>query len=143
MYESAEWHVVDEKMAQPLADAVIMAALPALRAWLGNSGQPLDRPSSAGQSDVFLLWHVRHAGYLDGSPTAHRDDDGVLAWDEEDGDDVKLLGAYSTEALAADRIERARQLPGFRDEPGCFQVGRYTVDQDEWTEGFVSIPRVD
>lgn len=49
---------------------------------------------------VFLLWHVRHARDLDGSPAVHRDDSGELVWDEEDGDDLKLLGVYSTEQRA-------------------------------------------
>jgi hypothetical protein len=30
----------------------------------------------------------------------------------------------------------ARTLPGFSDEPDCFQITLYTLDKDEWTEGF-------
>jgi hypothetical protein len=90
--------------------------------------------------DVFLLRHVRHARWLDGRPTTHRDESGELVWDEEDGDDLKILGVYSSEARAEDRIRRARELPGFRDEPDCFYVNRYTLDRDEWDEGFVSVP---
>ncbi|PWU46257.1 hypothetical protein DLE60_16595 [Micromonospora globispora] len=93
--------------------------------------------------EVFLLWHVRHARWLDGRPTTHRDEAGELVWDEEDGDDLKILGAYSSEARAEDRIQRARKLPGFRDEPDCFYIDGYTVDQDQWNDGFVSIPRDD
>ncbi|GAA4572121.1 hypothetical protein GCM10023176_34360 [Micromonospora coerulea] len=93
--------------------------------------------------EVFLLWHVRHARWLDGRPTTHRDDAGELVWDEEDGDDLKILGLYSSEARAEDRIERARKLPGFRAEPDCFYISHYTVDQDEWNDGFVSIRRDD
>jgi hypothetical protein len=59
---------------------------------------------------VILLWHVRHARNLDGSPTVHRDESGELTWDEWDGDDLKLLGVYSTEQRVKDRIERARLL---------------------------------
>jgi hypothetical protein len=91
--------------------------------------------------EVFLLWHVRHARNLDGSPTAHRGEDGELIWDEEDGDDLKILGAYSTEQRAEERIERARWLPGFRDEPDCFHLDRYVLDEDRWTDGFVTIAR--
>jgi hypothetical protein len=89
--------------------------------------------------EIFLLWHVHHAQWPDGRPTIHRDDAGELVWDEESGDDLKILGAYSSEARAAARIQRARMLPGFRDEPDCFYVSRYTVDQDEWGDGFVTI----
>ena len=91
--------------------------------------------------DVFLLWHVRHARFLDGAPTQHRDQDGELTWDEEAGDDLKILGVYSTEQRAQDRIARARTLPGFRDEPDCFWVDRYTLDEDMWDEGFSTARR--
>ena len=91
--------------------------------------------------DVYLLWHVRHARFLDASPTEHRGADGELVWDEEDGDDLKILGAYSTEQKAQERLVRARALPGFRDEPDCFLIDQYTLDEDKWTEGFVTVPR--
>jgi hypothetical protein len=93
--------------------------------------------------EVFLLWHVRHAQWRDGRPTTHRDESGELVWDEEDGDDLKLLGVYSSKTQAEDRIQQARMLPGFRDEPDCFYINCHTVDQDEWNEGFVSIPHRD
>lgn len=91
--------------------------------------------------NVFLLWHVRHAAFRDGRPTRHRGEDGELGWDEEGGDDVKILGVYSTEMKAQDRIIRARTLPGFRAEPDCFLIDQYTTDEDRWTEGFAVYPR--
>ena len=91
---------------------------------------------------VFLLWHVRHARSLDGSPTVHRQD-GELVWDEQDGDDVKILGVYSSERRADERIAQARGLPGFADEPDCFMVAEYALDEDLWTDGFVVIPHED
>ncbi|MET7673081.1 hypothetical protein [Micromonospora luteifusca] len=39
-----------------------------------------------------------------------------------------------------ERIQRARLLPGFREEPDCFMVNHYQLDKDYWTDGFVSIP---
>ncbi|MBF9131411.1 hypothetical protein I0C86_20950 [Plantactinospora sp. S1510] len=87
--------------------------------------------------DVFMLWHIRHARSLDGSPTLHRQD-GELIWDEEDGDDLKILGVYSSEQRAEERIQGARLLPGFRDEPDCFMVNRHRLDEDQWADGFVS-----
>jgi hypothetical protein len=53
--------------------------------------------------------------------------------------DVYFLGVYSTEARAQDRMRRARTLPGFAAEPGCFIVAEYTLDEDHWTEGFVAL----
>ncbi|TQM83826.1 hypothetical protein FHX81_6254 [Saccharothrix saharensis] len=88
--------------------------------------------------EVYILWHVRHARNLDGS-VEHVDGTGELRWDEEDGDDLKIPGVYSTGARARERIERARTTPGFADEPDCFTVVRHVVDEDAWTEGFVTV----
>ncbi|MFF8381534.1 hypothetical protein ACF07V_36095 [Streptomyces sp. NPDC015661] len=71
--------------------------------------------------------------------TIHLDDGGVFI-DEQDGDDVKLLGIHSSEGAAEERMRRARLLPGFADEPDCFQIGEYDLDDDQWTEGFVRLP---
>ena len=68
------------------------------------------------ERSVFLLWHGD---------------------DLDDGPDAKLLGVYSTELAAEDRIERARSLPGFRDQPDAFQITAYALDKDEWVEGYV------
>ena len=89
--------------------------------------------------EVYPLWHVHHAPTDDGSPVTHREEIGHLVWDEQEGDDLKLLGVYSTQALADERIGRARDSLGFRDEPDCFDVARYVVNQDQWDEGFVTI----
>jgi hypothetical protein len=89
--------------------------------------------------DVHLLQHIRHARNLDGSPIEHRDVDGELNFD--DGyDDFKIIGIYSSSEAAHDGINRARKLAGFQDEPDCFSIDAYTVDEDNWTDGFVSIP---
>lgn len=55
---------------------------------------------------------------------------------EQDGDEVKLLGVYSSREKAEGRMISARLLPGFADEPECFIVDEYTVDTDKWVEGF-------
>jgi hypothetical protein len=83
--------------------------------------------------EVYLLWHIHH------SSDQHADADGNLVWDEEDGDNPKILGVYSTAQRAQDRIERARRDPGFADEPDCFMIDRYVVDRDHWEDGFVSV----
>ncbi|UUU32103.1 hypothetical protein JIX56_20570 [Streptomyces sp. CA-210063] len=92
-----------------------------------------------GQSRVYLLWHVRHAEPTDGSEIRHFAADDDFWADEEEGDDVKLLGVYSSRDKAQERIVRARVLPGFRDEPKCFYIEEFTVDADEWKDGFVTV----
>ena len=56
--------------------------------------------------------------------------------DEQAGEDAKLLGVYSSDAAAQARIESARTLPGFSDEPDYFHITPYTTSKDKWTEGF-------
>jgi hypothetical protein len=60
--------------------------------------------------------------------------------DESDGDDLKLLGFYSTLERVEERVRQARLLPGFRDEPDCFYFDACELDEDDWTEGFVRVP---
>ena len=67
---------------------------------------------------IFILWH------------AHELND-----DEEDS---KLLGVYSSEALAKNKINEYKNLPGFRDHPRGFEVVKYEIDIDHWQEGFVT-----
>jgi hypothetical protein len=91
---------------------------------------------------VYLLWHIGHQNEAgDGGATLHVDGQTVYI-DEQDGDDAKLLGAYSTLEKAKERRRRARLLPGFVDGPECFVIDEYTLDEDEWTEGFVRVQPV-
>ncbi len=60
---------------------------------------------------------------------------------EDDIEDVKTLGVYSSQENAERARKRYLRLPGFRDWPAGFCVGRYDIDQDEWTDGFVSMCR--
>ena len=68
---------------------------------------------------VYLLWHTHES--------------------KGQEPDEKLLGVYSTEEKAARRIEAAKQLPGFREASAGFEVARYVIDRDEWTEGFLTL----
>jgi hypothetical protein len=86
---------------------------------------------------VYLLWHVHHHA-PEGAEAEHFTAPDDFWADEEAGDDVKLLGTYSSRDAARARIERARQLPGFSDEPDCFYVEEFAMDKDEWTEGYVT-----
>ncbi|HEX9997704.1 MAG TPA: hypothetical protein VGB45_11215 [Abditibacterium sp.] len=61
---------------------------------------------------------------------------------EEDDEDVKMIGVYSTEILAQEAIERLRLLPGFCDAPDGFTIDHYDLDADNWTSGFVTLPGI-
>lgn len=79
------------------------------------------RSSSRRSRDVavWLLWHVH-----------------VLPGGD---DDVKLIGVYPSEQAANDAVLRAMKLEGFRDFPDGFQIERYEVGKDHWTEGFITM----
>ena len=72
-------------------------------------GEPMD--------SVFLLWYV-HA-----PDTANENE--------------LLIGAYTAEEEAKSAIERLRDRPGFVNGPDGFQVHRYELNRDNWTDGFV------
>lgn len=52
---------------------------------------------------------------------------------------VKVIGVYSTEALASEALERAQRLPGFADEPEGFTISTIDIDHDQWPRGFVRL----
>ena len=56
----------------------------------------------------------------------------------DDEEDVKMIGVYSTEQLGHEAVARLRLQPGFCDVPAGFHVERYELDKDHWTEGFVT-----
>lgn len=58
---------------------------------------------------------------------------------EEGAEDVKFIGVYSTEEAAREAVARLSQQRGFRDHLEGFRVDRYRLDQDHWTEGFVTV----
>jgi hypothetical protein len=94
---------------------------------------------SAMANAVFLLWHVHHIAGTDTGQVKHFERPDDFWADEQAGDDVKLLGVYSSREKAAARIKDAATLNGFREEPLCFYVSEYVVDQDHWPEGYVSV----
>jgi homoserine kinase type II len=67
---------------------------------------------------VYLLWHVHQL---------------------DNDDDEKLIGIYSSPATANAAIARLRTQPGFRDLPEGFEMEAYELDEDHWTEGFVTV----
>ena len=56
---------------------------------------------------------------------------------QDSGEDVKLIGVYSSREKADAAVARLGRLPGFSDTPDGFHVDEYRVDQDHWVEGYV------
>ena len=71
---------------------------------------------------VFLLYHVHDGDDFD--------------------DDTKLIGAYSSKANAEAAKQRLADQPGFRELPAGFNIVSAVLDKDHWTEGFVTVTRV-
>ena len=68
---------------------------------------------------VHILWHT------------HR-----INADEED---EKLIGVYETRAAALAAQQRLSTKPGFAQCPEGFEIDEYTLGQDHWTEGYVTV----
>lgn len=64
---------------------------------------------------VYLLWHTNSLN-----------------------DDIKLIGVYSSEKIAMEKITVYKKIPGFCDDKEGFEVSKYQIDRDHWTEGFIS-----
>jgi hypothetical protein len=56
-----------------------------------------------GEREVFLVQHVH-------------------TLDDDEEEDVKTIGIYSTREAARQAVERLRLRPGFRDAPAAFQL---------------------
>ncbi len=68
---------------------------------------------------VFILWHIHDF--------------------EDQEEDVKLLGVYSSEQRASEAIERLKIQPGFNEHPDGFHIDGYPLDQDYWVEGYITL----
>ena len=68
----------------------------------------------------------------------------VLQHSYEYGDDneyteTKLIGIYSSMEKAKETVNKLKTAEGFREYPlDCFYITKYMLDEDDWTEGFVS-----
>jgi len=71
----------------------------------------------------------------------------VLSNGEED---VKIIGIYSSSSMALAAISSVKDQPGFSDSPRLidplsedeidgFYIDEYILDQDHWTEGFITV----
>src|SRR5262245_48437090 len=73
--------------------------------------------------EVYLLWHI------------HKSPGGE--------ENVILIGVYSTQRQAEQAQQRATQKPGFCDAPTDFCIDCYVIDQDHWTDGYVTVTHED
>lgn len=52
---------------------------------------------------------------------------------------AKLIGIYHSREGAEAAIARLTNVPGFRDDFAGFAIDEYRLDQDHWSEGFISV----
>jgi hypothetical protein len=57
----------------------------------------------------------------------------------EDDEDVKMIGVYSTREAAEQAVKRLSLQPGFCDNLNGFAIDRYTIDEDNWIEGYATV----
>ena len=55
---------------------------------------------------------------------------------ENDVDDMKFIGVYSSREKALAAIKRLGRAPGFSEAANGFQVDEHQVDKDNWVEGY-------
>jgi hypothetical protein len=60
-----------------------------------------------------------------------------LLWHISRDEDQKLIGVYRTEADALAAIDRLKDKPGFSEAGGKFEIARYELNKDHWTEGLI------
>ena len=53
-------------------------------------------------------------------------------------EETKFIGVYSSMDKAQSAVKRLSLQPGFKDFPDYFHIDEYEIDQDNWTEGFVT-----
>lgn len=70
---------------------------------------------------VFLLWHTQEDADLPG------------------GEDVKLLGVYSSRQKAEEALNASVTLPGFSDQPAGFLITPYELDDRAWIGGYFMV----
>lgn len=51
-------------------------------------------------------------------------------------EEPRMIGIYSSEKLAQEAVERAKELSGYRDYPEGFEIMEYYLDFDQVICGF-------
>ena len=71
------------------------------------------------RTSVFVVQHVAREDALD--------------------EDVKLIGVYATKVEANAAVLRLKDQPGFCDFADTFSIDEYRLNEDHWTDGFVTV----
>jgi hypothetical protein len=58
---------------------------------------------------------------------------------EDDMEDVKFIGVYSSREKAQAAIARLSQAPGFAVAVDGFHIDEYQLDKDHWVEGYSTL----
>jgi len=58
---------------------------------------------------------------------------------DEDNEDVKLIGVYSSMENAKKSVERLKLQPGFSETQEGFNIEKYTLNKDHWIDGYVTL----
>lgn len=59
--------------------------------------------------------------------------------DDDEAEDVKVTGIFSSRQRAAQVVDRLRQQSGFSRYPDGFHISEYEMDRAHWTEGFETL----
>ena len=57
-------------------------------------------------------------------------------YEDEDDEDTKTIGIYSSREKAVDAKNRKLNFPGFSKYPDGFTISEIELDRDLWSEGF-------
>jgi hypothetical protein len=69
-------------------------------------------------TEVFLLLHTHIDESLEG------------------GEQIKIIGVYSSELNAEKTLRNYVSKPGFNKQPDNFEIVSYKLDRDGWVDGF-------
>jgi hypothetical protein len=58
---------------------------------------------------------------------------------DDDHEDAKLIGVFSSEEAGKAAIAELLTRPGFAEHPDGFHIDRYEVDHICWADGFTTI----
>jgi hypothetical protein len=67
-------------------------------------------------NSAWLLWHIEDR--------------------DEETEDSKLVGAYSSQEEANAAIARLKDKPGFAEQPDGWFMEEYRLNEDHWTGGY-------
>ncbi len=64
------------------------------------------------------------------------------SYEQDEYDETKFIGVYSTKIEAENAINRLSKQNGFKYRTDGFVIDEYELDKDHWTEGFVTIASI-